>query len=146
MSKTVKTIIIVVLVAILGIAAYFVITSQINAQKVRTYDQFINLIEDPRTEKDGDPGSIADDLQIDKIVVSGYNLYGYTDVTSNTYAYSSVGPSLYGDLSDSGKLQKWMEMGIQISFEDPNAGSGWGNVLYIAVLVVGIVAFFLILR
>ena len=146
MSKTVKTIIIVVLVAILGIAAYFVITSQINAQKVRTYDQFVDLIEDPRTEKDGDPGSIADDLQIDKIVVSGYNLYGYTDVTSNTYAYSSVGPSLYGDLSDSGKLQRWMEMGIQISFEDPNAGSGWGNVLYIAVLVVGIVAFFLILR
>ena len=146
MSKTVKTIIIVVLVAILGIAAYFVITSQINAQKVRTYDQFVDLIEDSRADREGEPGSIADNLQIDKIVVSGYNLYGYTDVTSNTYAYSSVGPSLYGDLSESGRLQKWMDMGIQISFEDPNAGSGWGNVLYIAVLVVGIVAFFLILR
>lgn len=91
MSKTVKTIIIVVLVAILGIAAYFVITSQINAQKVRTYDQFVDLIEDSRADREGEPGSIADDLQIDKIVVSGYNLYGYTDVTSNAYAYSSVG-------------------------------------------------------
>ena len=29
---------------------------------------------------------------------------------------------------------------------DPNAGAGWGNVLYIGVLVIGVVAFFLILR
>lgn len=148
MSKTVKTIIIVVLIAVLGIAAYFVITSQINAQKVRTYDQFVDLVEDSRASDgtEAGAGEIPDDQQIVKIVVSGYKLYGYTDVNSNTYAYSTVGPSMYGDLSADGKLQQWMNRGIQISFEDPNAGSGWGNVLYIAVLVVGIVAFFLILR
>lgn len=143
MSKTVKTIIIVVLVAVLGIAAYFVITSQINAQKVRTYDQFIELIEDSRGEGDA-AGKIPDDQQIDKIVISGYNLYGYTDVNAAAYAYSTVGPSLYD--ATASDVRNWMDMGIQISFEDPNAGSGWGNVLYIAVLVVGIVAFFLILR
>ena len=145
MSKTVKTIIIVVLVALLGIAAYFVITSQINAQKVRTYDQFVELVEDSRGEGDS-AGEIPDNQQIDKIVISGYNLYGYTDVSAGSYAYSTVGPSLYSDTSSDSTLQRWMDMGIQISFEDPNAGSGWGNVLYIAVLVVGVVAFILILR
>ena len=145
MSKTVKTIIIVVLVALLGIAAYFVITSQINAQKVRTYDQFVELVEDSRGEGDS-AGEIPDNQQIDKIVISGYNLYGYTDVNAGSYAYSTVGPSLYSDTSSDSTLQRWMDMGIQISFEDPNAGSGWGNVLYIAVLVVGVVAFILILR
>ena len=149
MSKTVKTIIIVVLVAVLGIAAYFVITSQINAQKVRSYDQFIEYIEDPRGEQEGAPGEIPDDEQIVKVVISGYNLYGYTDVRAGTYAYSTVGPSFYSDTSSSETdsiLQKWMNMGIQISFEDPNAGSGWGNIIYIAVLVVAVVAFLLMFR
>ncbi len=149
MSKTVKTIIIVVLVAVLGIAAYFVITSQINAQKVRSYDRFIELIEDPRGEQEGALGEIPDDEQIVKVVISGYNLYGYTDVRAGTYAYSTVGPSFYSDTSSSEAdsiLQKWMNMGIQISFEDPNAGSGWGNIIYIAVLVVAVVAFLLMFR
>ena len=73
MSKTVKTIIIVVLIAVLGIAAYFVITSQINAQKVRTYDQFVDLVEDSRASDgtEAGAGEIPDDQQIVKIVVSG---------------------------------------------------------------------------
>ena len=147
MSKTVKTVIIVVLVAILGIAAYFVVTSQINAQKVRTYDQFVSLIEDSKGEGDA-AGSIPDDQQIVKVVISGYNLYGYTDVRANTYTYSTVGPNFYNDnsISQDSTLREWMSKGIQISFEDPNAGSGWGNIIYIAVLVVGLVAFFLVLR
>lgn len=147
MSKTVKTVIIVVLVAILGIAAYFVVTSQINAQKVRTYDQFVSLIEDPKGEGDT-AGAIPDNQQIVKVVISGYNLYGYTDVKANTYAYTAVGPNFYNDnsISEDSTLRNWMSNGIQISFEDPNAGSGWGNIIYIAVLVVGLVAFFLVLR
>ena len=147
MSKTVKTVIIVVLVAILGIAAYFVVTSQINAQKVRTYDQFVSLIEDPKGEGDA-AGTIPDNQQIVKVVISGYNLYGYTDVKANTYAYTAVGPNFYNDnsISEDSTLRNWMSNGIQISFEDPNAGSGWGNIIYIAVLVVGLVAFFLVLR
>ena len=147
MSKTVKTVIIVVLVAILGIAAYFVVTSQINAQKVRTYDKFVSLIEDPKGEGDA-AGAIPDNQQIVKVVISGYNLYGYTDVKANTYAYTAVGPNFYNDnsISEDSTLRNWMSNGIQISFEDPNAGSGWGNIIYIAVLVVGLVAFFLVLR
>ncbi|HIZ63298.1 MAG TPA: ATP-dependent zinc metalloprotease FtsH [Firmicutes bacterium] len=128
-------------------AAYFVVTSQINAQKVRTYDQFVSLIEDSKGEGDA-AGAIPDNQQIVKVVISGYNLYGYTDVKANTYAYTAVGPNFYNDnsISEDSTLRDWMSRGIQISFEDPNAGSGWGNIIYIAVLVVGLVAFFLVLR
>ncbi len=140
MSKTVKAIIIIVLVAALGIGAYFLITSQINAQKSRSYDEFMELISDPA----GDDGNIPDDQQIKKIVIDGYNLYGYTSDNASSYAYTTVGPSYYG--SDSDMVNMWLEQDIRIEFRDPNAGSGWGNIVYLAILVVGVVAFIMIFR
>ncbi len=136
MSKAVKAIIIVLLVAVVGVGVYFLINAQINAQRTRSFDEFLELSDGTEVAADGD--------EIVKIVIDGYNLYGYTDVNSNTYSYSAVGPSQFD--SNSPYLNQWMQNGIRIEFRDPNAGSGWGNFLYIAVLVVGIVAFFLILR
>ena len=136
MSKAVKAIIIVLLVAVVGVGVYFLINAQINAQRTRSFDEFLELSDGTEVAADGD--------EIVKIVIDGYNLYGYTDVNSNTYSYSAVGPSQFD--SNSQYLQNWISKGIRIEFRDPNAGSGWGNFLYIAVLVVGVVAFFLILR
>ena len=136
MSKAVKAIIIVLLVAVVGVGVYFLINAQINAQRTRSFDEFLKLSDGTEVAADGD--------EIVKIVIDGYNLYGYTDVNSNTYSYSAVGPSQFD--SNSQYLQNWISKGIRIEFRDPNAGSGWGNFLYIAVLVVGVVAFFLILR
>ena len=136
MSKAVKAIIIVLLVAVVGVGVYFLINAQINAQRTRSFDEFLELSDGREVAADGD--------EIVKIVIDGYNLYGYTDVNSNTYSYSAVGPSQFD--SNSQYLQNWISKGIRIEFRDPNAGSGWGNFLYIAVLVVGVVAFFLILR
>ena len=136
MSKVVKTVIIVLLVAVVGIGVYFLINAQINAQRTRTFNEFLEL-------SDGDPETGEGD-EIVRIEISGYNLYGYTTTSGGSYSYSSVGPSQFD--SSSPYLQKWIENGIVIEFNDPNAGSGWGNFLYIAVLVVGVVAFFLILR
>lgn len=136
MSKVVKTVIIVLLVAVVGIGVYFLINAQINAQRTRTFNEFLEL-------SDGDPETGEGD-EIVRIEISGYNLYGYTTTSGGSYSYSSVGPSQFD--SGSPYLQKWIENGIVIEFNDPNAGSGWGNFLYIAVLVVGVVAFFLILR
>ena len=136
MNKVVKTIIIVVLVALAGIGIYFLVTSQLNAQRERSFDEFLELsdgVADPETG-----------AEIVKIEINGYNLYGYTDKNATSYAYHATGPSYYG--ADSAQVREWIENGIQINYSDPNAGSGWTNVLYIAVLVVGIVAFFLILR
>ena len=136
MSKVVKTVIIVLLVAVVGIGVYFLINAQINAQRTRTFNEFLEL-------SDGNPETGEGD-EIVRIEISGYNLYGYTTTSGGSYSYSSVGPSQFD--SGSPYLQKWIENGIVIEFNDPNAGSGWGNFLYIAVLVVGVVAFFLILR
>ena len=140
MSKVVKAIIIVVLVAALGVGAYFLITSQINKQKERAYTEFLRLIDDPL----GEEGEIPDEEQIKKIVIDGYVLYGYTSVESKSYSYKTVGPSKYSD--DSTVVQGWIEKGVRLEFEDPNSGVGWGNVIYIAILVVGVVAFILIMR
>ncbi len=140
MSKAVKAIIIVLLVAVVGIGVYFLINAQINAQRARSFKEFLELSDGTEVAADGD--------EIVRIVIDGYNWYGYTDVNSNTYSYSTTGTDLYKIDEVTGKtyLDRWLEAGIDIEFRDPNAGSGWGNFLYIAVLVVGVVAFFLILR
>ncbi len=154
MSKTVKTIIIVVLVAVLGIAAYFVVTEQIrNSKKVFT-SQFDKLIEDSRGEGD-QAGEIPDNQQINFVRVDGYVVYGYLNANDANYTYWANYTSLY---SDNGKtteenitewkstLEFWKSIGIEYDLSDPNAGSGWGNIIYIAVLVVSVVAFLLMFR
>ena len=135
MSKAVKTVIIVLLVAVCGIGVYFLINAQLNAQRVRSYDQFLELSDGIYNEEDG--------AEIVKIVIDGYNVYGYTDLNSGTYSYSTTMYNLY---NENEQIAQWTENGIRIEYRDPNAGSGWGTVLYIAVLVVGVVAFILILR
>ena len=135
MSKAVKTVIIVLLVAVCGIGVYFLINAQLNAQRMRSYDQFLELSDGIYNEEDG--------AEIVKIVIDGYNVYGYTDLNSGTYSYSTTMYNLY---NENEQIAKWTENGIRIEYRDPNAGSGWGTVLYVAVLVVGVVAFILILR
>ena len=155
MSKTVKTIIIVVLVAILGIAAYFVVSSQIRESKRVITSRFDDLIEDSRGEGEL-AGKIPDNEQINFVRVDGYVVYGYLSVNDSTYVYWANYTSLY---SDNGKTveenqQKWNStleywrkvVGIEYDLSDPNAGSGWGNIIYIAVLVVSVVAFLLMFR
>lgn len=140
MSKTAKTIIAVLLVLVLGIGIYFLIATQLNNMKVLSYDAFVQRVEDPI----GEGGSVPDDEQIKKIVIDGYKMYGYLNTTDRNYTFSTVGPSQYD--ANSQTLREWLDLGIKIEFKDPNAGAGWSNFIYIAVLVIGIVAFWLILR
>lgn len=138
MSKTVKAIIAVLLVAVLGVGAYFLITSQIKNRKEITATEFEELITAP--------DNVEGKERIVKIHIDGYVVYGYTDVDARNYAYWANYISLY---TPEGKevLQQWTDAGLQeYSFSNPNAGSGWTNALYIGVLVIGVVAFFLILR
>ncbi|MGN0822491.1 MAG: ATP-dependent zinc metalloprotease FtsH [Candidatus Gallimonas sp.] len=137
MNKTAKWIVSILLVLVLGIGVYFLLTSQINGTKKCSYDQFIAYVED----KDG---TIPDDKQIEKIVIDGYKLYGYVDKKAGGYSYWTVGQQMYDSSSE--RIAHWIELGIQIEYEDPNAGSVWGNVIYVGVMVLGIVGFWLILR
>ena len=145
MSKTFKTIIIVVLVAALGIGAYFLITSQIRKSKQVDTWKFEQLITDPRGEN---AGEIPDNEQIVKVYIDGVEVYGYTSLESGSYTYWANYASLY---TAEGLIkivqERWFDQyGIQYDMSNPNAGAEWGNIIYIAILVVGVVAFFLILR
>ena len=153
MSRTVKTIIVVVLVAVLGIGIYFLISSQIKNSKYRPFDHsndetpsFIELLR----PMEGETSEIPEEEQIVRVYYDGYVWQGYTakDGNGNNYSYWTVGPNPYTIQDQTEKYSVgWIaEHGIQIDYGDPNAGSGWGNVIYIAVLVIGLVAFFMIFR
>ncbi len=149
MSKTVKIVLAVVLVLVLGIGSYFAINAILNSQKTCDWDDFRARVEGGRyewNEETEDYEFVVDpqmEGRIVKVRFDNYNYYGYINADSSQYDYVSTGPSPYGYPEF---VQKWEAMGISIIYEDPNAGSGWSNFIYIAVLVVGIIAFFLVLR
>lgn len=155
MSKTVKTVISIVLILVLGIGVYYLIVAWNKNSKEISADKFVALIEDPRGDTVGaDTGTaiagvFKDEEQIGKIFIDGYVVYGYTHKDSNNYTYWTNFTSLYNSdtWEEGGIVRGWVEdYGIVITYSNPNAGSGWSNFIYIAVLVIGIVAFFLVLR
>ena len=139
MNKTFKAVLWAVLLVVCGLAIYFFVTSQISASKAVSYDQFIKYVEDAK----GDGGTIEDKDQIVRVEINGYNLYGYKE-GDRSYSYSTVGPNYYN--SNSEIVNNWIAAGIKVEFKDPNAGSIWGNVIYVGIMVVALVAFWLILR
>ncbi len=148
MSKTVKAVIAAVVVLVLGIVAYFSITALINNSKELDQTTFFQYIEDPRSEKDGSAGEIDDARQIVRVHVDGFTIYGYTSVDAREYAYWATLTMGQNSVPLNEKLTEWQESGLIkiVSAADPNAGAGWGNFLYIAVLVLGVVMFFVVLR
>ncbi len=148
LNKVIKTIIIVVLVAALGIGAYFLITTQIKNSKEISADEFIARIEDARgDEGDKKAGVYADSEQIAKIHIDGYTIYGYASKDARNYTWWANFPNLH--TADGLTLVRtWLDdYGVQqVSYSNPNAGADWGNIIYIAVLVVGVVAFIFIMR
>ena len=91
LSKTVKTVIAIVLVVILGVGLYFLITNTLNATKQRSFSDFNDLIE-ANVDADRDPNAEA---PIKMVRIEGYAIYGYTDANQRTYAYWTYGPSFY---------------------------------------------------
>ena len=139
MNKTIKAILWGVLLILIGIAVYFFVSNQINAAKVVSYDQFVEYVEDGK----GDEGTIPDEDQIVRVVINGYNLYGYKE-GAKTHSYATVGPNHYD--ANSEIVSKWISEGVTIEFKDPNSGAVWGNVLYFGLIIVSLVAFWLLMR
>ena len=150
MSKTVKVIIALALVLVLGIGIYFLVTTQVkNGKRVSTHD-FIALIEDPRSSINGDDGEIADEKQIVRVYVDGYVIYGYTlEDERASYDYWADFGSLYGNVGErDSALRDWAaNYGLKdYDLSNPNAGSNWTTIVYLAVLIVGVVAIFFVMR
>ncbi len=137
MNKTAKWIISILLVVLLGVGLYFLVSSRLNAAKKVSYTEFVERVEDPADK-------FKDEEQIKRVVIDGYTMYGYLTTTAGNHAYYAIGPSQYD--ANSELVKSWLVKGIVVEYEDPNAGSGWGNIVYILVLVVGVVGFWLILR
>ncbi len=159
MNKTIKAIIAVVLIAALGIGAYFLITTQIRNSKEVSAGEFVRYIKDgrgetkPETWDDATLGEwkneIEDEEQIVKVRIDGYVVYGYTSVNARDYTYWAYYGSLYSaeSLRDVVENDWCRNYGVQdFSMANPNAGAGWSNFIYIAMLVLGVVVFIFILR
>ena len=139
MSKTVKVIIALALVLVLGIGIYFLITSQIKNDMQVSASEFTQRVENPENEKD----------KIVKVHVNGYVVYGYTSMDERaSYECWAIFPNLYTADAMQDLLEDWVKnYGLQeYSFSNPNAGSNWSTIIYLAVLLIGVVAIFIVMR
>ena len=133
MSKTLKIIIAVVLVAVLGVGAYFLINSLIRKSKHLDTSEFLEAVEAG---------------QFDRIEIDGYTLTAYYK-DKNDYRWSIV--KNYYDEDKSvmeSDLAEWKRLEKISSYDlaNPSSGNNWMNIIYIGVLVIGVVAFFIVLR
>ncbi len=103
--------------------------------------------------KDGEP-VLKDGKEVwDNVtVISGvnfseYKMYGNVREGGKTVSkYYTIGPSFYSSPVEDSVLFKWVDMGVDISYKDPNAGSIWSSVLPIAGVILVCVVFWLIMR
>ena len=81
-----------------------------------------------------------------RVVVDGYNYYGYQE-GENSYSYYTTGPSLLNDRGEPDSLlREWMAIdGLELEFEDPNAGSIWSSVISMLGIVLVAVIFWVII-
>lgn len=79
---------------------------------------------------------------------SEYKLYGsvVNDNGKTVSEFYAVGPSFYSSPVEDSVLFKWVDMGVSISYHDPNAGSIWSSLFPILGIVLVCVVFWLIMR
>ncbi|MDE5896187.1 MAG: ATP-dependent zinc metalloprotease FtsH [Clostridia bacterium] len=132
----------------MGVGVYFIAATLSKNQRKVEYSRFKELIMDARADlNEGDVGEIDDAKQIVKVYCDGYTIYGYTSATAKNYSYWAYGPNFH-TTDGQDILSQWeAQYGIEVyDYSNPNAGSNWGNILYILILVAGVVLFFIILR
>lgn len=85
------------------------------------------------------------------ISFSEYKMYGEVEVTRNgktnlVARYYAVGPSFYSSPVEDSVLFTWIDLGVSVTYHDPNAGSIWSSILPIAGIILVCVVFWLIMR
>lgn len=104
--------------------------------------------------KDGVPEADKDGKQIwdNQTVITGinfseYKMYGSVREGGKTVSkYYAIGPSFYSSPVSDSVLFKWVDIGVDVSYKDPNAGSIWSSILPIAGIILVCVVFWLIMR
>ena len=89
----------------------------------------------------------------DAVVIKGinfseYKMFGSVENSNSKLvaAYYSVGPSFYSTPAENSVLFKWVDLGVSVSYRDPNAGSIWSSIVPILGVVLVCVVFWLIMR
>ena len=78
---------------------------------------------------------------------SEYKVFGSVREGGRTVSkYYAIGPSFYSSPVDNSVLFKWMSIGVDVSYKDPNAGSIWSSILPIVGVILVCVVFWLIMR
>lgn len=149
MSKTAKAIIAVVLALALGIGLYFILTTVIKDNKKMTTSEFITHVKGFEIDENGDKQPILSGEKFARVYIDGYTIYGsFSDKKTNSgsydhWAYISNMHTVDGFAT----LEEWLEeYNVQYDYSNPNAGSGWGNVIYIGILVVAGVLLIITMR
>ena len=110
--------------------------------------QALKLDKDGNPVKDKDGNEVWENATIiTGINFSEYKMYGKVDKNGKSVAeYYAIGPSFYSSPVEDSVLFKWMDLGVTISYHDPNAGSIWSSILPIAGIVLVCIVFWLIMR
>lgn len=80
---------------------------------------------------------------ITKISIDNYKITGYVGKVKAFYCF---GPSFFSSPVENSVVEQWSELGLEIEYQDPNAGSIWSSLSSVLGLVVLCVVFWLILR
>ncbi len=93
-------------------------------------------------------GKTSEVIVVKRLEVSQYNMNGYVQGANGLVRrFVSVGPSLYSsDVLDSEKLESWMALGLEISYDDPNSGSYLSSILNFLLVAVMVIVFVLLIR
>ena len=107
-----------------------------------------------KKDKDGNFLAGTEDKDWENVVVfkgvsfSEYKMYGKTERTSGRLVsqYYAIGPSFYSAPVEDSILMQWKDMGVTISYSDPNSGSIWSYAVpFVGVILLGVV-FWLVMR
>ena len=132
MNKKTKTIFWVILAVVL-VAVFGILLQQIISPKYTeiAFSEFCLKVEKG---------------EITKVFIDNYNLKGeFVDGTKTLY-YSSTGINAYTGEAYEALISGWIDKGVYIQFEDPNAGSIWSTVITVLGIVLVAVIFWLIMR
>ncbi|MDE6075209.1 MAG: AAA family ATPase, partial [Clostridia bacterium] len=66
--------------------------------------------------------------------------------TSMVSKYYAIGPSFYSSPVEDSVLFRWMDLGVSVTYHDPNAGSIWSSIFPIAGIILVCIVFWLIMR
>ncbi|MDE7296969.1 MAG: ATP-dependent zinc metalloprotease FtsH [Clostridia bacterium] len=114
-----------------------------------TTSEFITHVKGFVVDENGAEQPILSTEKFQRVYIDGYTIYGsFSDKKTNSGSYDHWAYiSNMHTVDGFEKLEDWLtKYDVQYDYSNPNAGSGWGNVIYIGILVVAGVLLIITMR